>query len=191
LAICDKRGVAKAAEVEVNNKLGDAGQPQQARRKGKERSKDEERETWIALDMVRSSFHIYIYSRIFLAFNSILRILRRHSSACRSGWDIVAKYSRLFRYPESYHTRPHELLVLPFSFVGLVHESFDNSTKFSRFGDNTYCRLQRRLNGKGNISLSSRFGMLFSVMFSYHTYFIHQCQIPTLRHPATVSGAII
>jgi len=42
---------------------------------------------------------------------------------CRSGWDIVAKYSRLFRYPESYGTRPHELLVLPASLVGLEHES--------------------------------------------------------------------
>ena len=55
LAIGDKRGVGKAAEVEVNSKFGDAGQVQQARREGKERSKDGERETWIALDMVNDN----------------------------------------------------------------------------------------------------------------------------------------
>jgi hypothetical protein len=56
-------------EVEVNSKLGDGGgQPQQARLEGKERNKDEEREGWIALDMVNDdgSFkfftNVYIYS---------------------------------------------------------------------------------------------------------------------------------
>ena len=39
LAIGDRRGVAKAVEVEVNSKLGDGGHPQQARREGKERNK--------------------------------------------------------------------------------------------------------------------------------------------------------
>ena len=51
----DKRGVAKAPEVEVSNKWGDAGQPQQARREGKERNRDEDNETWIALDMVNDN----------------------------------------------------------------------------------------------------------------------------------------
>ena len=84
LVIGDRRGIGKAAEVEVNSKLGDAGQPQQAKREGKERNRDKEREGWIALDMVNDngSFkfsYIYIYSRILSAFNSILRILHRHS----------------------------------------------------------------------------------------------------------------
>ena len=86
MAIGNKRGVGKAAEVEVNSKFGDAGQPQQARREGKERRKDEERETLITLDMVIdngpfefSYIYIYIYSCIFLAFNSILRVLHRLS----------------------------------------------------------------------------------------------------------------
>ena len=56
-------GVANAAEIEVNSKFGDAGHPQQA---GKERNKDEERDGWIALDMVNDngSFkfsYIYMY----------------------------------------------------------------------------------------------------------------------------------
>ena len=84
LVIGDRRGVAKAAEVEVNSKLGDARQSQQAKREGKERNKDEEREGWIALDMVNDNgsfefIYICIYSRILSAFNSILRILHRHS----------------------------------------------------------------------------------------------------------------
>ena len=73
LVIGDRRGVTKAAETEVNSKLGDGDQPQQARREGKERNKDEECEGWIALDMVNdngsfkfSHTHIYIYSRILL-----------------------------------------------------------------------------------------------------------------------------
>jgi hypothetical protein len=67
LVIGDRRGVAKAAEVEVNSsKSGDVCQPPQARREGKERNKDEERGGWIALDMVNDngSFkfsYIYIY----------------------------------------------------------------------------------------------------------------------------------
>ena len=55
LVIGDKRGVPKAAEVETKSRLGDAGQPQQARRDGKKRNKDEERDTWIALDMVNDN----------------------------------------------------------------------------------------------------------------------------------------
>jgi hypothetical protein len=58
---------------------------------------------------------------------------------CRSGWDIVAKYSRLFRYPASYGTRPHELLVLPSGFVGLEHEPLSDNAKFSCFSQNIYC----------------------------------------------------
>ena len=62
----DKRGVAKAPEVEVNTRWGGAGQPQQTRRDGKERNRDEENETWIALDMVNDNgscrfFHSFIY----------------------------------------------------------------------------------------------------------------------------------
>ena len=86
LVIGDRRGVTKAAEMEVNSKLGDGGQPQQARREGKERNKDEEREGWIALDMVNdngsfkiSHTHIYISTNPLIAFNSFLRILHRHS----------------------------------------------------------------------------------------------------------------
>lgn len=52
LMIGDRHGVAKAAEIEVNSKLGDGGQPQQARRERKERNKDEEDVGWIGLDMV-------------------------------------------------------------------------------------------------------------------------------------------
>jgi hypothetical protein len=58
---------------------------------------------------------------------------------CRSGWDIVGKYSRLLRYPASFGTRPHELLVLPSCFIGLEHEPLDDNTKFFRFGQNIYC----------------------------------------------------
>ena len=70
--IGDRRGVAMAAEVEMNNKLGDSGQLQQARREGKEQNKDEEREGWIALDMVNdngsfkfSYIYIYIFTNSF------------------------------------------------------------------------------------------------------------------------------
>ena len=55
LAIGDRLGVAKAVEVEVNSNLGDGGHPQQARREGKERNKDEEHEGWITLDMVNDN----------------------------------------------------------------------------------------------------------------------------------------
>ena len=65
LVIGDKRGLPKAGEAEVNSKLGE---PQQTRR---ERNKDEEHETWVALDMVNDngSFKfplIYICLYIFM-----------------------------------------------------------------------------------------------------------------------------
>jgi len=62
----DRGGIGKAGEVEVESKLGDGGQ--QARREENERKKGAEREEWIALDMLNDN-----------AFNSILRILHRHS----------------------------------------------------------------------------------------------------------------
>jgi hypothetical protein len=92
LVIGDRHGVAKTAEVEVNIKLGDGGcQPQQARREGKERNKDEEREGWITLDMVNDNglfkFFINIYrqdtkeaeDRVFL---TILRQAKCHPGSC-------------------------------------------------------------------------------------------------------------
>ena len=70
LFIGDRRGVAKAAEVDVNSRLGGVDQPQQARREGKERTKDEEREGWIALDLVNDNGSFkFSYIHIFILTN--------------------------------------------------------------------------------------------------------------------------
>jgi len=93
---------------------------------------------------------------------------------CRSGQDIVAKHSRLFRYPESYGTRPHELLVLPSRFVGLEHEPLHDSTKFSRFGDNIYCpsaHLMAISVARTHIRNSLKTTLFGTLMFAWASYF--------------------
>ena len=87
---------------------------------------------------------------------------------CRSGWDIVAKYSRLFRYPESYNgTRPHELLVLPASFVGFEHQSLHDSSKFSRFGRRTL--VERKYSAKSNSVMPLSLGYKLLLMTEANT----------------------
>jgi hypothetical protein len=93
---------------------------------------------------------------------------------CRSGWDIVAKYSRLFRYPASYGARSHELLVLLSCFVGLEHEPLSDNTKFSRFSQNIYCpsaHLMAISVARTHIRNSLKTTLFGTLMFSWASYF--------------------
>jgi len=96
------------------------------------------------------------------------------SDRCRSGWDIVAKYSRLFRYPASCGTRPHELFVLPSCFVGLEHEPLSDNIKFSRFGENIYCpsaHLMAISVARTHIRNSLKTTLFGTLMFAWASYF--------------------
>lgn len=62
-----------------------------------------------------------------------------HAGFWGSGWDDVADACRRFHYPASSNAGPHELLILPTTFVGLDSVLDLDTAQFTKVTDNIYC----------------------------------------------------